>query len=90
MEKTKMQKIITFALALSLFGSITVFADGNQGQTGNTNDCKNPDDCPPAVCTNGCPAPRVEVFTGDDITTWSYVEDIYIDVTKGALENVLF
>ena len=57
-----MKNLLTFTLALSLFGSIAVFADdGNQGTGNNTNNCTDPNNCPPAVCTEGCPAPRAEV-----------------------------
>jgi len=87
-----MTKNLTLALALSLFGSIAVFADdGNQQGGGNTNNCMDPNNCPPAVCTQVCPRPMADSGdASDDMTVFSIVEDEIVDVTIETIEYVLF
>jgi len=90
MEKMKMNKISTLVLALSLFASIAVFADdGNQTGGGNTNDCRDPNNCPPAVCTNGCPAPVANGDTNNDPAVIDEIENTAIVVATETVEYLL-
>jgi len=82
-----MKNIITVALAVSLFACTAVFADdGNQGNTGNTIDCKDPNNCPPAVCTEGCPGPQAQMDAINEITLFGYVEDAFIEAATGIVD----
>ena len=86
-----MKKTMTIAMALSLFGSIAVFADGNQGNGNRTNNCTDPADCPPAVCTQGCDAPMaMPTVPTDDNSVLSDVSDVVTDAVLGTVDLVLF
>ena len=87
-----MRSIFTLGLTVSLFASIAVFADdGNQGGGNRTNDCTDPNNCPPEVCTQGCPAggPVVYQSESDYTSLIGTVSEVVIDATAKTIELVI-
>ena len=86
-----MRSILTLGLAVSLFASIAVFADdGNQGGGNRINDCTDPNNCPPEVCTQGCPVPPAMYQPEEDNTSGiGTVSEVIIDAAAATIELVI-
>ena len=88
-----MKKTITLALSVSLFTAITVFGDGNQGSGNRTNDCTDPNNCPPAECVAGCPPGGTALMSETDEYTsgdWQDAAEVIGGVTMETIELLLF
>jgi hypothetical protein len=85
-----MKRTLTLALSICLFASVTILADGNQGTGSRNNDCLDPNNCPPAECTQGCPDPGAFQAEEDEGDLAEYVEEFMIETILETIEFTLY